>query len=266
VTVSVESGGAVVPVTTGITLTLNPTSGGLAGGGPATTSAGVASFGTPYPTSTLSVGTPGVYTFVAASSLAGIPSVNSTSFRIWGAAATCTGSCQVSPSTGDPNESFTVVGPTGAGGAIGASVDIGTNDCSTWGFVPIGGTHTLSWESVGQTTGNKQITLSIADSLLLAATPPTGDPALPDGHYMVCMSAQYPFKVAWTPTGPGDGITPVDSSITLPGGPWYTGLLPDCQDVSGFAPCVLSEVNTSTDDSGMLNVTVLTTPGDPFGR
>jgi hypothetical protein len=265
VTVEVHDGGdKLVTLATTINLTLNPVAPDVLNatltGGSANATAGVASF------TAIQVNNPGRYTVTAAATTPGITGAMSNVggspawFRIWGAVSPCSGSCGAGVSSG--SENFNVGAQSGTG-AIGASVGVlpFTFDCSDplfGGVKGIDGTDTVTWTSYNLTTG-KTITFVIPNTVLAAAS----DPLLAI-HYMVCVSAPYAFKTAWTPTG-----TPTaspDSQVSaVMGGAWFRGLLPDCQDVGGAIsgnPCVMSRVNDGT----KLTVTVAAGPGDPHGR
>ena len=266
-------GGSVVPVTTGITLTLNPVypnpnSGAELTGATATTIAGIATF------PTLSVNNSGSYNLTATAAALSI-STNSDNFRIWDGASTCGSGCNVPLTTS--NGETVAVGSTSSTGAVGASLDIVSFDCSTqsYGGVPaIPGTHTTTWTSYNLGT-TKTTTMFIPDSVLNNAT----DPLL-EVHYMVCMSAPYVFPVAWTPSGPSNGFAQPDpvvsQAMTGTTSGWYRGLLPDCQDLAvqlapgavpgPHAPCVATRIHGVVGGVSGLTVTVLAAAGDPMGR
>jgi hypothetical protein len=240
----------------------------LNGGAPVTATAtsaipGVATF------ATLNVNDPGSYTLAATASMAGISSATSGSFRIWGAAATCATGCTLAPLTGSTPpggspETFNVAS-TSTTGAIGASLDIVSIDCSAadfGGVAALPGTDTITWTSSGTLTAGKTTTIFIPDTTLMQGG------LLAEIHYMVCASVQdYDFPVAYTPLAPT--LAAPDTVVEgVLGGTWYRGLLPDCQDVANARPCVASRVHGMVGGVSGVTVTVLTGVGmgDPFGR
>ncbi len=227
---------------------------------------------------TLNVNDPGSYTLTATASMAGISSITSGSFRIWGAAAACTSGCATPPLTGSGGETVNVASNSDSGG-IGASLDILSIDCSATefgGVAGLPGTDTVTWTSNGLSAG-KILQLSIPNSLLNPATNGSFNPLLA-AHYMVCVSAPYAFSVAWTPAAFVTSTPPTYYPTANPdpqvsgvmGVPYYRGLLPDCQDVGvsqlsqvqQYKPCVASRVYGAAG----LTVTVWAAGGDPFGR
>lgn len=273
-----DSSGNVVPAITNVALSLNaiypnPNSGAaLSGTTTVAASGGTATF------NSFSINTSGRYSLSASASNTNIASATSSAFRIWDGAAACGSSgCSVPLSSG--GEQVTV-SSTSSSGAIGASLDIVTFDCSSTspynygGIGAITGTHTTTWTSF-DLNATKVTKLFIPYSILQNAT----DPLL-EVHYMVCMSAPYQFPVAWTPSGPSSQLAQPDPTVSqaMTGSStgWYRGLLPDCQDLvargysqvpGNHAPCVSSRV-FGTNSSGVsgLTVTILAAAGDPMGR
>ncbi len=271
-----DAGGNVVSsVATSITLSLNlvypTTNSGAALTGTTTASAtqGTAAF------SPLYINNSGRYSLTATPSNGSIAPATSNAFRIWDGAAACGSSgCAVPLSSGGEQVN---VSSTSSQGAIGASLDIVTFDCSAsqyGGVAAITGTHTTAWTSY-DLNAEKTTTLFIPQTILQNAT----DPLL-EAHYMVCMSAPYQFPVAWTPSGPSSQLAQPDPTVsqamTGTSTGWFRGLLPDCQDLTAqgyasvpasHAPCVSSRVfGTNSALVAGLTVTILAASGDPMGR
>ncbi len=218
----------------------------------------------------LSLDAPGRYTLAATASAPSIASAVSGPFRIWGNASACTtGGCDLSFGTSS-GETFSVSSNSTSGG-LGGSLNIIQD--FTCAAQPYGGVPALPGTSPAVTTAegsnattNKTIEIFIPDSILQAAVSTNSATtnqvdALLETHYMVCMSAPHEFAVAWTPYASGQAVTdPAMTTAMNDGSTWYRGLLPDCQDVSGTAPCVQSRVH----GSGGLTITVITSADDPM--
>ena len=262
--------GKPIDVATDVTLSLNTvrlddatSSASLSGSGPiATDSTGKATFAA-------SVNAGGAFTFTATASNSAIAPATSTQFRIWGAAATCSASGCSLPLGASNGENLTLTSSS-TQGAVGASFDIVSFDCSSaqyGGVAGIPNTQTVAWTVVNPSdaTGLKTTSIFIPDSLLTQ----TGVDPLLAVHYMVCLSAPFQFHVAWTPdslTNGANGLAQPDGLVSgIMGGSWYRGLLPDCQDVGGATsgnPCVSSRIHAN----GGLTVTVESTVADPWLR
>ncbi len=265
-----------IPVQTSVTLSLASAaldygyaSATLSNAGPISTgSTGAATF------TGLSLNAPGRYVLAATASTSSITPATSNQFRIWGNASACTTSgCGLSIGTSN-GETFNVSSNSTTGG-LGGSLNIIQNlDCSaqTYGGVPaLPGTSSAVTTAEGSNaTTNKTTQIFIPDSILQAAVSTNSATtnqvnALLETHYMVCMSAPHEFAVAWTPYASGQAAQ--DSAMTTAmndGSTWYRGLLPDCQDVSGAAPCVQSRAHGTVNGVSGLTVTVLSAANDPM--
>ena len=252
---------------TGVKLALNTVHLDAAGGSPALANGGPTGTDSATGAATFqpSVNVGGAFTLTAtAPSNPAITPATSGQFRIWGTAATCdTDACDLQlASTNGQTLNQTSDSTTGA---IGASFNIVAFDClaAKYGGVgAISGTNSVTWTTYNAaSSGSKETGLFIPDALLSNA-------GILGVHYMVCFSAPYQFPVAWTPASLTTGFDTAqpDSRVSdVMGGTWYTGLLPDCQDVGGYAdhaPCVYSRIHAN----GGLTVTVQSSAGDPFLR
>ena len=262
----VDSSGHPAHLVTAVTLSFGPSRVDAAGGSPAIANGGPTNTdpGTGEATFQPSVNVGGAFTLKATSSNSAIAPATSGQFRIWGTATTCdTNACELQlTSTNGQTLNQTSGSTTGAAGASFNIVSFDCQDAKYGGVGAISGTNTVTWTTYNAaTTGSKQTRLFIPDALLSNA-------GILGVHYMVCFSAPYQFPVAWTPASLTTGFDTAQPDTRVSGamgGTWYTGLVPDCQDVGGYAdnaPCVLSRVHAN----GGLTVTVQSSAGDPFAR
>ena len=278
-----ENGNPVTGVSLAVKLSLNTiqldastSAASLSGTGPVTTSSttGNAMF-SPSVAPTLNNGyTSGGGTFTLGASASGVAPATSSQFRIWGNTSACTTSgCSLSFGN-QAGEQFSVASGSTTGG-LGGSLDIIPSlDCSAQqdGGVPAlpGTSAAVMTAAASNATTNKTTKLFIPDSILQADVSTNNATtnqlnALLETHYMVCMSAPHEFAVAWTPYASGQAVQDLDMTAAMSdGSTWYRGLLPDCQDVSGAAPCVQSRAHGTVNGVSGLTVTVLSAANDPM--
>ncbi len=244
-----DSGNNPEPVSTSVTLAISA-DGPLTAGATATTSGGIAPIGTAS-FSSLANGHSGTNLTLTATA-PGLGSATSASFDIYDSGTVCTGSCETSPA---PGFSLSATGS----GFLAASLPTFTLSCSAlrYGLYPgIPGTTTLGFTYING--GAKSVTFYVAKSLLT-----TLKAKLLALHYMVCYTSPTQFRTVFRLKAQPD---PTVTAAVNDGQTWYTGLLPDCEDTGGVAPCVQSRQIVTTGDLPGVYVQVLAPAGDPFGR
>jgi hypothetical protein len=244
-----DSGNNPEPVSTDVTLAISA-DGPLTAGSAATTSGGTAPIGTAAFTS-LANGHSGTNLTLTATA-PGLGSATSGSFDIYDSGTVCSGSCDTSPA---PGFSLSADGS----GFLAASLPTFTLSCSAlrYGLYPgIPGTTTLGFTYING--GAKSVTFYVAKSLLT-----TLKAKLLALHYMVCYTSPTQFRTVFKLKAQPD---PTTTALVNDGQTWYTGLLPDCEDTGGVAPCVQSRHIVTTGDLPGVYVQVLAPAGDPFGR
>lgn len=243
----VDSAGHPQPVSTGVSLALSADA-ALSGNVAQTSATGSASFGS------LANDLAGTNLTLTASAPDLASSSPSGQFNIYTSGTVCNGDCSTSPKPG-----FTLSATNGTGGFLAASIPPFMLSCSRlgYGFYPgIPGTTTLGVAYVNGTT-TKTVTLFVARSLLT-----TFRAKLLALHYLVCFSSPTTFRTLY---GFNALLDPTTTSLVGDGQNWYTGLLPDCEDVGSVAPCVVSRTWSTAPRDG-LYVTVLAPAGDPWLR
>jgi hypothetical protein len=239
-----DSGNNPEPVSTSVALAISA-DGPLTAGATAPTSGGTAVF------TSLANGHSGTNLTLTATA-PDLAAATSGSFDIYDSGTVCSGSCDTSPA---PGFSLSANGP----GFLAASLPTFTLSCSAlrFGLYPgIPGTTTLGFTYING--GAKSVTFYVAKSLLT-----TLKSKLLALHYMVCYTSPTQFRTVFKLKAQPD---PTTTALVNDGRTWYTGLLPDCEDTGGVAPCVQSRHIVTTGDLPGVYVQVLAPAGDPFGR
>jgi hypothetical protein len=193
------------------------------------TVAGVASF------ATLSINLHGIYDLLATSP--GIGSATSSSFTIWDTAQPCSAGKLCDAFVRVPQTmSVDVSGTSSSSGFLLVTVGLNALSCGdTFNHAP---QITTSTQRNFTSATNKTVVVTI-DKSIVNATSNNGA-----GLYAICYSSPTPF-------------TDVNGNTVT------TGLLPDCNKVSGVAPCIQS---INKDKAGNILQTFIVPPGDPNFR